>query len=59
MDIAAASMQMSAAQVSTQASMAVMKSAMESVEQISTQLVDQLLNLSVGPQMPSQLDMYI
>lgn len=59
MDIAAVSMDMQAMEVASQASVSVLKNTMEMAEEISTQLIDQLLNLNVGMAVPSKLDISI
>ena len=59
MDIAAASMALSAAQVSTQASVLVLKNSLDFMEEISNEMMEALLSLPVGPAVHSALDLYV
>lgn len=59
MDIAAASMALSAAQVSTQASVLVLKNSLDFMEEISNEMMEALLSLPVGPAAHSALDLYV
>lgn len=59
MDMAAVSMDMHTMQIASQASVSVLKITMDMAEEISSQLIDQLLNLNVGMAVPSKLDISI
>lgn len=59
MDMAAVSMDMHTMQIPSQASVSVLKNTMDMAEEISSQLIDQLLNLNVGMAVPSKLDISI
>ena len=59
MDMAAVSMDMHTMQIASQASVSVLKNTMDMAEEISSQLIDQLLNLNVGMAVPSKLDISI
>ena len=59
MDIAAASMALSTAQVSTQASVLVLKNSLDFMEEISNEMMEALLSLPVGPDAHSALDLYV
>ncbi len=58
MDIAAASMAMSAMQVQVQASVAVLDKTMDTQTAVATELIDQLAGLSVGVS-PNKIDFSI
>ncbi len=59
MDIAAMATGMKTAEIANRASIMMLKNSMDSMEQIATQLVDQLLTLNVGSVQPSMLDVSV
>ena len=52
-------MALSAAQVSTQASVLVLKNSLDFMEEISNEMMEALLSLPVGPAAHSALDLYV
>lgn len=59
MDIAQVAMDMKLSQVSSQASVAMLKKTMDTSEQMADMLIGQMMSLDVGPMQPSAVDISV
>lgn len=59
MDIAQVAMDMKLSQVSSQASVAMLKKTLDTQEQMADMLIGQMLSLDVGPMQPSTVDISV